>query len=211
MHLDAGRGVVFQLRGGGGAFFTLALYAPGTSTIEASSPIARTDTGTASPRLTVTAPSAGTYYLVVGADSGDGSYTVSALADGDRDGVPNKNDNCPASSNPGQTDWNKNGRGDACDRASRTTLSRLVVRGHTLTATGNVRPDDASPTAWIVEVRRGKKLVARGRGGGRKGAGRAVAVIKVPAGVHGRVRVRAVLTDRRFNRAISKTLTATLR
>ena len=211
VRLDAGRGVVFQLRASGGASFTLALYAPGTSTIEEASPIARTTPGTASPRLTVTAPSSDTYYLAVGADSGDGSYTVSALQDGDRDGVPNTTDNCPAASNPEQTDWNKNRRGDACDRASKTALTRLVVRGHTLTATGDLRPIEASLAAWVVEVRRGKKIVARGRGSRRKGAGRAVAVVKVPAGVHGRVRVRAVLTDRRFSRATSKTLTVTLR
>jgi hypothetical protein len=211
VHLDAGAGAVFQVRGSGGAFFGLALYTPGTPAIEGATAVAHTTNGSANPRLAVTAPFSGTYYLVVGAESGDGSYTVSALRDGDRDGAPNTTDNCPGVANPTQADWNKNGRGDACDRASRTTLARVVVRGRTLTVTGDVLPRDASPGAWRVEVRYRGKIVARGRGSGRKGAGRAVAVVNIPARVHGRVLVRAVLADRRFNRAVSKTVTATLK
>ena len=209
VHLDAGAGVVFQLRGTG-AFFTLALYRPGTTTIEGGTVVARTSTGAANPRLAFVASSAGTYYLAVGADSGDGTYTVSSLRDSDRDGVPNTADNCPATANPTQSDWNKNRRGDACDRAAKTTL-RVVVRGHTLTATGDLLPRDASPAAWSVEVRFAGKVVGRARGSGRKRTGLAVAVVNVPARVHGKVLVRAVLGDRRFKRAVSKTVVATLR
>lgn len=209
VHLDAGAGVVFQLRGTG-AFFTLALYRPGTTTIEGGTVVARTSTGAANPRLAFVASSAGTYYLAVGADSGDGTYTVSSLRDSDRDGVPNTADNCPATANPTQSDWNKNRRGDACDRAAKTTL-RVVVRGHTLTATGDLLPRDASPAAWSVEVRFAGKVVGRARGSGRKRTGRAVAIVNVPARVHGKVLVRAVLGDRRFKRAVSKTVVATLR
>ena len=209
VHLDAGAGVVFQLRGTG-ALFTLALYRPGTTTIEGGTVVARTSTGAANPRLAFVASSAGTYYLAVGADSGDGTYTVSSLRDSDRDGVPNTADNCPATANPTQSDWNKNRRGDACDRAAKTTL-RVVVRGHTLTATGDLLPRDASPAAWSVEVRFAGKVVGRARGSGRKRTGLAVAVVNVPARVHGKVLVRAVLGDRRFKRAVSKTVVATLR
>ena len=209
VHLDAGAGVVFQLRGTG-ALFTLALYRPGTTTIEGGTVVARTSTGAANPRLAFVASSAGTYYLAVGADSGDGTYTVSSLRDSDRDGVPNTADNCPATANPTQSDWNKNRRGDACDRAAKTTL-RVVVRGHTLTATGDLLPRDASPAAWSVEVRFAGKVVGRARGSGRKRTGRAVAIVNVPARVHGKVLVRAVLGDRRFKRAVSKTVVATLR
>jgi Fungalysin metallopeptidase (M36)/Thrombospondin type 3 repeat/Fungalysin/Thermolysin Propeptide Motif len=211
VHLDAGTGVVFQLRGSGGAFFILALYPPGTTTIEGGAAVAHTTTGSTTPRLAFIAPSAGTYYLVVGVDAGDGSYTVSALRDSDRDGAPNTTDNCPAVANPTQADWNKNGKGDSCDRASRTTLVKVVVRGHTLSVTGDLLPRDASSAAWAVEVRRAGKIVARTRGSRGKRAGRAVAVVTLPARVHGRVLVRAVLADRRFNRAVSRPVAATIR
>jgi thrombospondin type 3 repeat protein len=136
---------------------------------------------------------------------------VSALPAADHDGAPNASDNCPALANPTQTDWNKNGKGDACDRASRTTIARVTVRGHTITVSGDMLPRDASAASWLVEVRRAGKIVARAHGSGRKGAGRAVAVLTVPARIHGRVLVRAVLSDRRYNRAVSKALAANIR
>ena len=190
---------------------TLALYGPGTTTIEGGTAVAHTAAGSASPQIAFAPSTAGTYYLVVAADAGEGTYTVSALVDVDRDGAPNATDNCPTISNPTQADWNKNGKGDACDRASKTAIVRLAVRRHTITVTGDLLPRDASATAWVVEVRKRGKVVARTRGSGRKGAGRAVAVVNVPARVHGRVQVRALLTDRRYERAISKTVAATLK
>ena len=111
--------------------------------------------------------------MVVAADAGDGNYTLSSLPDADRDGAPNATDNCPAVANPSQTDWNKNGKGDACDRASRTAITRLAVRGHLITVTGDMLPRNASASAWFVEVRRAGKVVARTHGsGGREAAGR---------------------------------------
>jgi fungalysin metallopeptidase (M36)/thrombospondin type 3 repeat protein/fungalysin/thermolysin propeptide len=208
--LTAGAGVVLQLHSGG-AFFTLALYGPETIAIERATALTRNSSGSANPRISYTPTTSGTYYLVVGADGGDGTYTVSALPDADHDGAPNASDNCPAVANPTQTDWNKNGKGDACDRASRTTIARVTVRGHTITVSGDMLPRDASAASWLVEVRRAGKIVARAHGSGRKGAGRAVAVLTVPARIHGRVLVRAVLSDRRYNRAVSKALAANIR
>ena len=210
VQLAAGTGVVFQLHSSG-AFFNLSLYPPGTTSIEGVSSLARTSTAAANPHIAFTPTTAGIYYVVVTADAGDGNYALSSLPDADRDGAPNATDNCPAVSNPSQADWNKNRKGDACDRASRTAITRLAVRGHVITVTGDMLPRDASASAWFVEVRRGGKVVARTHGSGGKRSGRAVAVLRVPATVHGKVQVRAVLTDRRFNRATSRAVVATLK
>jgi Zn-dependent metalloprotease len=208
--LPAGAGVVFQLHSNG-AFFNLSLYPSGTTTIEGVSSLARTSIAATNPHLAFTPTTAGTYYVVVTAEAGDGNYTLSSLPDTDHDGAPNATDNCPAVANPSQADWNKNRKGDACDRASRTAITRLAVRGHVLTVTGDMLPRDANASSWFVEVRRAGKVVARTHGSGGKGSGRAVAVVRVPARVHGKVQVRAVLTDRRFNRATSKAVVATLK
>ena len=210
VQLAARTGVVFQLHSSG-AFFNLSIYPPGATTIEGVSSLARTSTASANPHIAFTPTAAGIYYVVVTADAGDGNYTLSSLPDADHDGAPNATDNCPAVSNPSQADWNKNRKGDACDRASRTAITRLAVRGHVITVTGDMLPRDASASAWFVEVRRAGKVVARTHGSGGKRSGRAVAVLRVPARVHGKVQVRAVLTDRRFNRATSRAVVATLK
>src|SRR5262249_6573395 len=44
-------------------------------------------------------------------------------ADRDHDGVGDVCDNCPSRYNPGQEDSNHNGRGDVCDSSSRTPAS----------------------------------------------------------------------------------------
>jgi RHS repeat-associated protein len=45
------------------------------------------------------------------------------LPDGDNDGVPDVNDNCPDTPNPGQQDSDGDGRGDACDNCPTTSNS----------------------------------------------------------------------------------------
>ena len=212
VQLPAGAGVVFQVHSAGNAFFTLALYGPGTTTIEGGTAVARTAAGSASPRVAFAPTTAGTYYLVVAADAGDGTYTVSALVDVDRDGAANATDNCPSISNPTQADWNKNGKGDACDRASKTAIVRLAVRGHTITVTGDLLPRDAEcdrlgrrsaegskgRRAHARQRREGQRTRRRGRHASRRGCTAAS-------------QVRGVLTDRRYERAISKTVVATLK
>ena len=208
--LAAGGGVVFQGHATGGALYELALYGPGIGMIEHSTPVAHTSAASANPRLGYVPSSAGTYYLVITADAGDGTYTLAASPDGDRDGIADQTDNCVSVANSSQTDWNKNGRGDACDRASRTTIARVVVRGHTLTVTGVLLPAEASAADWVVLVRKSGRVVATTKGGRAKGAVRAVAIVKVPGGVHGRVSVQALLRDRRYHPAASKPVAATL-
>ena len=43
------------------------------------------------------------------------TIAAACLPDGDLDGVPDSEDNCPSVANPGQEDFNANGVGDACD------------------------------------------------------------------------------------------------
>ena len=112
VQLPAGAGVVFQAHSAGNAFFTLALYGPGTTTIEGGTAVARTAAGSASPRIAFAPTTAGTYYLVVAADAGDGTYTVSALVDVDRDGAPNADRQLPVDleSDPGRLEQEREGR-----------------------------------------------------------------------------------------------------
>jgi hypothetical protein len=67
---------------------------------------------------------AGTQYLIYvsngtlccsSPDHGEFKLTWGIDPDADEDGVPTADDNCPASYNPGQADWNGDGKGDECD------------------------------------------------------------------------------------------------
>src|SRR5262249_13131034 len=102
-------------------------------------------------------------------------------------------------------------KGDACDRASKTTIARVAVRDHNITVTGDLLPRDADAAAWVVEVRSAGKVVARSHGSGRKSAGRPVAVAVIPTPRHAPVQRCAVLSDRRYNGAVSKAVFATLK
>jgi len=208
VELNKGHGVVFHVTSSGGVvFLELALYAPTTVRIGDSTAIkgpSHDDT------LAYLPPTDGTYYFTVQAQSGSGNYTVETAVDMDADGRPDASDNCPTVANGTQADWNRNGRGDACDRSSQTTIDKVTVRGHTLTVAGSIRPRAARPSAWSVEVRAGGKLVGTARGSKAKSAGRVLAVVRVQARVHGRVQVRAVLNDPRYKRAGSRAVTATV-
>jgi hypothetical protein len=42
---------------------------------------------------------------------------VTTLPDRDRDGIPDRTDNCKKVANPDQADGDGDGKGDACDRS----------------------------------------------------------------------------------------------
>jgi formylglycine-generating enzyme required for sulfatase activity len=55
--------------------------------------------------------------------------------DFDHDGIPNQSDNCPLVANPGQTDTNGDGIGDACSLSAFTLTPKLVASSQALTGT----------------------------------------------------------------------------
>lgn len=209
VELKKGHGVVFHVTSSGGVvFLELALYAPTTVRIGDSAAIkgpSHNDT------LAYLPPIDGTYYFTVRAQSGAGNYTVETSVDTDADGRADTSDNCPTVVNRTQADWNRNGRGDACDRSSQTTIDKVTVRGHTLTVTGSIRPRSARSSAWSVEVRARGKLVGTASGSRGKSAGLVRAVVRVPARIQGRLTIRALLKDPRYKRATSRPVSAVVR
>jgi hypothetical protein len=210
VQLTSGRGVVFRLRASAGSLFSLVLYPPATARIEGASAVAETARPASAASLPFVPKATRTYYLVLEETGTSGTYTLDALVDSDKDGVPDAGDNCRAVPNPNQADWNRNQRGDACDRSSKTTIARVSLRGRTLTVRGRLLPRDARASAWFVEVRKGGRLIVRVRGSAGKSAGIAVATVRLPPGLHGRVQVRALLRDPRYQRAASKPVAETV-
>jgi hypothetical protein len=157
----------------------------------------------ARPRLGFVPRRSGVYYAVVTALDGAPPYTLETAVDGDGDGRPDTSDDCPSVANASQSDWNRNGRGDACDRSSKTSIDRVKLDAGRLFVFGRVLPAGARPAAWIVEVRKGRRIVARAHGF-RSGGGHVWTALRLPARVHGRVSVRALLVDRRYERASSR-------
>ena len=71
----------------------------------------------------------------------DGGVDGSSCNDIDRDGVCDKDDNCPDQPNPGQADCDDNGVGDACEVA--TASCYQLIGG--IVAVGERSSSDTSP------------------------------------------------------------------
>jgi len=130
-------------------------------------------------------------------------------ADGDRVGA--NRDNCPRTRNRSQTDWDGDGRGDACDRSARVRIERITDHGGRVTVIGSVRPRSLDPIFWRLRVSRlscshGRcrhVFVTERAAKRRAGSGRVRLTVRLRPGSY---RFRAVLHNRRYERARSRSV-----
>jgi hypothetical protein len=129
--------------------------------------------------------------------------------DTDGDSRPDPADNCPRIQNRTQADWDGDGRGDACDRSARVRIERIASRGRRLTVIGSVRPQSLDPHSWRLRVSRltcsrsrcRYRFVSERAGERRAGSGRVRLTLRLRPGSY---RFRAVLRNRRYERAQSR-------
>ncbi len=151
LKLTARRPVVLRLRAGGGDY-DLRLLAPGTTNLEASAAaVAEGPSGT--EEIHHVPAVSGTYHLDVRAISGSGSYTLeTASDDSDGDGVANGADVCPSVSDALQRDWDRDRRGDRCDRSARVTLAGVSRKRGRLLVRARMQPATLPGTAFRLRL-----------------------------------------------------------
>jgi hypothetical protein len=110
------------------ADFDSVLYAATDCSDIDRSVLACSDTGGSGGDESITftiGPGETAYIIVDGYDVDDfGPYTITVKYDTDADGIPDSEDNCPDTPNPGQEDTDGDGIGDACDPC---TCGNLIV------------------------------------------------------------------------------------
>jgi hypothetical protein len=135
-------------------------------------------------------------------------YPNDRANDADGDQVGADRDNCPRARNRSQADWDGDGRGDACDRSARVRIERIIGRGRRVTVIGSIRPRGLDPSSWRLRVSRltcmhgrcRQRLVTERAAKRRAGAGRVRLTVRLRPGSY---RFRAVLHNRRYERARS--------
>ena len=155
---------------------------------------------------------AGTYSLTVQQDSdGDGiidqadKFPDDPANDADRDGRGANADNCPTVSNKAQTDWDRDRKGDACDRSAKVSVKRLRTKGRKVVLRVTARPTLLKASAIRVSAGSARiRTRVKARGAGRFD-------VTVAFRRAGSFRVRATLRDTRHTRARSTAIRVRVR
>jgi Bacterial pre-peptidase C-terminal domain len=208
------RPILIRLRSSTGDY-DLRLLPPDATTVD-SSPVAYAETPGGNEDLRYTAVADGSYFIDVRAVGGAGPYTLEVVIDDqDADGIADGQDRCPTRPDPLQTDWDGDGRGDACDRSSRILITGVRRRGVRIRVRGRMFPVTLPAGAFGLKVTR---RVCRGgqcrwRSMRRLQAGRAVEgrvrlTLRLP---RGRFRLRAVLNAAGYQAARSPARVVTVR
>jgi hypothetical protein len=183
------------------------------ATSAGSAPVASSVRPGGSEVVRYTAAGAGTYFVDVAAAAGAGSYSLRVESDdADGDGIADGRDRCPGLREPDQTDFDRDGHGDACDRSARASIRRVSARRGRLVVTGGYRPLRVGAGAWRLRVapltcrgRRCRSGRARERRGARRAA-RGIARLSLRLRP-GRYRIQAVIRSRRHSVARSRSVT----
>jgi hypothetical protein len=190
VELARGRPIVVRLRSQA-AEYDLRLLPPGASSVDVA-PVAHAETPGANEDLRYTPAVDGSYFIDVRAIAGAGPYTLEIASDDqDADGIADGQDRCPTIPDPLQTDWDSDGRGDACDRSSRIRITSLRRRGKRVRVTGRMLPVILPVRAFSLEVSRRS---CRGRGC----RWRPVRAFRARDGSQGRVRLTVRLRRGRY-------------
>ena len=137
-----------------------------------------------------------------GLDEAGLSTAVVGAADRDGDGVPDARDRCPRRADPAQADWDRDGRGDACDRSARVRITGVRRRGRRVRVRGVMQPRALRPRAFALRVsmrscreRRCRYRHRAWRRGTGKTRGRAEVRMRLRPG---RFRLQAVVRSPRY-------------
>ena len=204
--LTARRPVVFRLRAVR-SNYDLRLLAPGAAGVDAP-PAAAAEGPTGNEEIHFVPVVSGTHYVDVRAISGSDPYTLETASDDlDGDGIADGKDVCPQASDPLQRNWDRDGRGDRCDRSARVIFTGLKRTRRQLRVRARMWPATLPARAFRLKIwkractrrrcvyRPGRTRLAR-----RSSAGR---VELHPRLAPGRYRLRAELRASGYDRVRS--------
>lgn len=188
----------------------LRLYAPGSASLHSGTIVAgSTRAGTGTESFAHIPTTSGAYFLDIAGAGGSGAYTIETISDADADGLADASDNCPTVSNRSQADWNRNGKGDACDPSAKVTVKSVSARKHVVSFLAQVQPASVPPRAWRLLYQRRTCTPRCHYGSTRSASGtRKVAPGRIQltfrVALPGLYRLQAVLTDPHFDKVKSR-------
>jgi hypothetical protein len=206
--LSAGQSVIAHSTSA--ADVDLRLYGPGSTDIYNGTVVGGSTTvGTGTESFTYVTATTGFYYLDVNAASASGAYTIETISDADADGLADPSDNCPTVSNRSQADWNRNGKGDACDPSAKVTVKSVSARKHVVSFLAQVQPASVPPRAWRLLYQRRTCTPRCHYGSTRSASGTRKIVpgriqLTFRVALPGLYQLQAVLTDPHFDKVKSR-------